>query len=169
MGCTFVRLHVLPHIRKYLLVRLSTSERLADPSTQELVTLLSNELRQPILHAKLDEVLQTAPRSKLELAVEAEGAPTLSRRSILAFNSTVEKRYRQHAHAWMDWYIATFRVQIITGLQAWRQRYGITEEDLPLETSRMAYVRYRKKRNDMLPHGGARRTGGKKARARIVI
>lgn len=157
MGQGFVTIHVLPHIRQYLLVRLAPGERLAEPTTQDLINHMSRLLRVQVLHAACTDP-SNRPKSSLQLLVRdapAHGG-RWSRDTAQEFNGMLEETYRRHSHTWMDWLMDTTGAGVSVSLEAWRTRYGVTEKHQAFETARRAYARHREREGRMLPHGGAR-------------
>lgn len=155
MGHAVISIHVQPHIRRYLLTRLSQGERLLEPTTQDLIQKMSTVLGVHVLHAVGEKEERT--RSRLDLAIRAmDTAPHFSKVSLEKLNGMLEELYRRHGHLWMDWLMETSGAGVTLSLTTWRARYGVTETDQPFETARRAYARHREKCGKMLPHGGAR-------------
>jgi len=155
MGQGIVTIHVLPHIRRYLLVRLAPGERLAEPTTQDLIEHMSRALHLEVLHVQPDPHTGVKSALKLLLRNEPPGA-SLSGTALDRLNYMLEETYRRHSHTWMDWLRDTTGAGISTCIETWRARYGVSEEDQAFETARIAYARYRKRAGRMLPRGGAR-------------
>lgn len=155
MGQTVVTIHVLPHIRRYLLVRLAPDERLAEPTTQDLIDHMSRALRLHVLHVQPD--VEPGTRSAVRLLVrDVPPGGHVGCNALDRLNGMLEETYRRHSHTWMDWLRDTTGAAISTCLDTWRSRYGVNEEDQAFETARIAYARYRKRAGRMLPRGGAR-------------
>lgn len=156
MGQTVVTVHVLPHIRRYLLVRLAPGERLAEPTTQDLIEHMSRALHLEVLHVQPDPHPHPGAKSTLKLLVREPPLAGLGSNALDRLNGMLEETYRRHSHTWMDWLRDTTGAAISTCLETWRSRYGVNEEDQAFETARIAYARYRKRAGRMLPRGGAR-------------
>lgn len=155
MGQGIVTIHVLPHIRRYLLVRLAPGERLAEPTTQDLIDHMSRALRLDVLHVEPDA--QPGARSAIMLRVRRMPEDGLVARNAAArMNGMLEETYRRHSHTWMDWLRDTTGAGIATSLEMWRARFGVTDDDQAFETARIAYARHRKREGRMLARGGAR-------------
>jgi hypothetical protein len=156
MGQNLVAIHVLPHVRKYLNVRLAPGERLADPTTQDLVAHMTRILAVRVLHVEPDPREPTGAKSLLRIVCASGADIDVSSRRLRRLNAMVEELYRQHSHEWMDWLRAATNAPITTALNTWRSRYGINDDDQDFETARMGYVRHRRRKGLVLPHGGHR-------------
>lgn len=155
MGQGIVTIHVLPHIRRYLLVRLAPGERLAEPTTQDLIDHMSRALRLDVLHVAPDK--DPGTKSAVRLLVRTLPASGhVGSNALDRLNGMLEQTYRRHSHTWMDWLRDTTGASIMTSLDTWRSRYGVSDEDQAFETARMAYARHRKRVGRMMPRGGAR-------------
>lgn len=154
MGCQKISIHCYPHIRRYLLVRLSPGERLSD--AHELLDRLSEALGIRISHAPLDDQLSERPRSRLELVVFTKQPVSISTERAKRFGAVADRSYNSHSHHWMDWYRATMHVPVRDAIRVWRSRYSISEGDQALLTAEKAYYRYRQRNAEPMRRGGPR-------------
>ena len=143
MGSNVLCLAVRPHIRRYL------DHLVSSGPSAELDAML--HVLERTLRIELTQTLPRTPLTFLHLVYRGR-TPSRTRQQRAAY--LLECRYRQRCHAWLDQVRSLHQVSIMGAITLWRERHGITEDDLAWETSRMAYVRYRAQRGALLPRGG---------------
>jgi hypothetical protein len=138
------------------MVTLAPGERLCEPGAQDLLRRLGATFATTVLHAQLDDHLRERPAALLALVTVPHEPKPVPNDRLNRFNGHVERLYNDHAHRWMDWYRGVMQAKVRDAMELWRSRYGITEDDQALWTAEKAYLRYRKRNNQVLHHGGAR-------------
>lgn len=159
-GNTFLEAFLLPHIRKYMMRKLNPATAPTTPNAQRIQEDVAAMLPLRAVHCE-PERDQWRPIQRLRLAVVFPDLrdldPTTSRR----LNQYAEEAYLHEFCSVVDRLVyEPPGMERLTAIAFFREQYGITEEDLLLETSRRCYWRYELRKGRTKRRGGARGRSG---------
>lgn len=163
-----VDIYLQPHITKYLYCKLNSATRGHTPHGDTIAAELLDILR-PSMHLMEGQPddRKVKPIGKLRVMLRLSDQGELTARA----NELVEQyARRQYFHEFTRYVDREYYSHRYSGktkaILAFRSLYGITEDDLPLQTSVKMYYRYECARLRQLQYMGSRNRPAKKPRKR---
>lgn len=151
-----VGVYLKPHIRRYLLKKLGVG--MGDtPHALDVARDLAEML--PLrLCAAVENKSDGKARQRLVLSIRTSDLPDIDPKTANQVWRYAEKLYAQEFRNHVELWTRTGLTNTREAIKAFREKYGITEEDQPLEVAERVWRRVRMRATgERRPHGGPRR------------
>jgi hypothetical protein len=161
-------IYLQPHITKYLYFKLNAATRRHTPHGDTIAAELLDILR-PSMHLleSQPEDRKGKPHGKLRVMLRLSDQGDLTARANELVDQYARRQYFHEFTRFVDREYYSHRYAGKTmAILAFRSLYGITEDDLPLQTSVKMYYRYERARMRQLERLGSRNRPAKKPKRR---
>lgn len=152
-----------PHIRKWLLRKLNPETAHVSPYSDTI----AREFMDIITGLRLLECEpqedKHRPLQRLRLVIQPPHMPGLDPRVNSRLNQYAEQLFNQEFRHFVDDQVQNWAMEKEVAISSFREQYGISEEDLPLRSSTLAYYRYEKTQGRKMKRGGRRRRKKKRS------